>query len=199
MPEGLPPHTRRPVDHKEPAYRYSLPTHSTHRYSLPAGRPIISPPTATAYLRYSLPTHSCSQPTYSPLLPAHRYRPLTVTAYCHLLQGVLNEKALVEGALEREAEPRPPSSSSPLPGGGGLHGLVVDGYRRNNVPVPSSMSSFMPKLQVSCPLIMVTAVPAPPSPHTWPGLLHTDDPSLSCRKAAPPQFQLGNQPALEPY
>jgi len=37
--------------------------------------------------------------------------------------------------------------------GGSLHQMVVDSYIRNKTPVPSSFSSFLPKIHVMCPQV----------------------------------------------
>ncbi len=34
-----------------------------------------------------------------------------------------------------------------------LHSLVMESYVRNRVPLPSSLASFTPKLQLTCPAV----------------------------------------------
>lgn len=42
-----------------------------------------------------------------------------------------------------------------------LHALVMESYKRNQVPLPSSMAAFTPKIKLSCPMVSTTATKQP--------------------------------------
>ncbi len=54
---------------------------------------------------------------------------------------------------------------------GSLRRMVIDSYKRYNTPVPSSLSTFLPRLQIDCPQVRAPRPLPPPSrPRRLPSL-----------------------------